>query len=66
MFIQTQPTPNPTSLMFQPGQKVMEVRCPACATRSSRASFHGHKRLQQVPVGSLLIAKVEWQSGRRA
>eukprot|EP00208_Stichococcus_sp_RCC1054_P004479 CAMPEP_0206146166 /NCGR_PEP_ID=MMETSP1473-20131121/29607_1 /ASSEMBLY_ACC=CAM_ASM_001109 /TAXON_ID=1461547 /ORGANISM="Stichococcus sp, Strain RCC1054" /LENGTH=261 /DNA_ID=CAMNT_0053542627 /DNA_START=236 /DNA_END=1021 /DNA_ORIENTATION=- len=24
MFIQTQPTPNPTSLMFQPGQRVME------------------------------------------
>lgn len=26
MFIQTQPTPNPTSLMFMPGQAVMEVR----------------------------------------
>jgi hypothetical protein len=26
MFIQTQPTPNPHSLMFLPGQKVMEVR----------------------------------------
>lgn len=25
MFIQTQPTPNPTSLMFMPGQGVMEV-----------------------------------------
>ena len=26
MFIQTQPTPNPQSLMFVPGQRVMEVR----------------------------------------
>jgi Scaffold protein Nfu/NifU N terminal len=26
MFIQTQPTPNPSSLMFMPGQAVMEVR----------------------------------------
>jgi hypothetical protein len=26
MFIQTQPTPNPQSLMFLPGREVMEVR----------------------------------------
>lgn len=26
MFIQTQPTPNPSSLMFIPGKSVMEVR----------------------------------------
>jgi len=25
MFIQTQPTPNPSSLMFHPGKQVMEV-----------------------------------------
>lgn len=25
MFIQTQPTPNPSSMMFLPGQTVMEV-----------------------------------------
>lgn len=25
MFIQTQPTPNPSSLMFYPGKPVMEV-----------------------------------------
>lgn len=25
MFVQTQPTPNPNSLMFVPGKSVMEV-----------------------------------------
>jgi len=25
MFIQTQPTPNPSSMMFLPGQTVLEV-----------------------------------------
>ncbi len=25
MFIQTQPTPNPSSMMFMPGQTVLEV-----------------------------------------
>ncbi len=62
MFIQTQPTPNPTSLMFQPGQKVMEVRCPTCAARCSCVSFRGHAHLQQVPQGSLLISEDMWQS----
>jgi Fe-S cluster biogenesis protein NfuA len=33
MFIQTQTTPNPTSLMFLPGQTVVEVRCAACPAR---------------------------------
>jgi hypothetical protein len=36
MFIQTQPTPNPQSLMFLPGREVMEVR---------RTQQHQHQQL---------------------
>lgn len=30
LFIQTQNTPNPASMMFLPGSQVMEVRCRPC------------------------------------
>ena len=30
LFIQTQPTPNPASLMFMPGSPVMQVRPDSC------------------------------------
>ena len=34
MFIQTSTTPNPASLMFIPGKKVMEVRLPIFLCRT--------------------------------
>jgi len=40
MFIQTQPTPNPLSLMFVPGKTVMEVGVSA-APRSARLGVLG-------------------------
>lgn len=44
MFIQTQPTPNPSSLMFMPGQAVMEVRagCHVSLISTMMAFFELH------------------------
>ena len=42
MFIQTSTTPNPASLMFIPGEKVMEV-CIRSANRTSLTLLPSHK-----------------------
>jgi hypothetical protein len=47
MFIQTQPTPNPASLMFIPGQKVME---------SGSKSFGSAREAMASPLAKKLFA----------
>jgi hypothetical protein len=59
MFIQTQPTPNPASLMFIPGQKVME---------SGSKSFTSAREAMASPLAKKLFAidgvtQVGWQCG---
>lgn len=67
MFIQTQPTPNPQSLMFLPGRQVMEVRrlrparlasmlCVRCARalRSLPTRPHARMRLTLAAVSACL------------
>ena len=41
MFIQTSSTPNPASLMFLPGEKVMEVSLSGKEARPPSVSAHG-------------------------
>ncbi|KAK9829076.1 hypothetical protein WJX72_003764 [[Myrmecia] bisecta] len=45
MFIQTQPTPNPSSLMFQPGQQVMEGGTYECSSAREAMKSPLAKRL---------------------
>ncbi|KAG4912107.1 hypothetical protein GLYMA_19G061400v4 [Glycine max] len=39
MFIQTQPTPNPSSLMFYPGKPVMEIGSSAVNSSLAKSLF---------------------------
>lgn len=42
MFIQTQPTPNPQSLIFLPGRPVMEVSGPTYEQMNKAIGGYGH------------------------